>query len=144
MLWIKNRKLHRSIPRSVLYLIMIDLLAITLQLLLHLPQAVGHLLAFLVRLLLLILGRLQQDHSRFHFGQLRFMNTVLILSLIVIGERVIWLMLRRKKTFYLTLLRLYHFSRARGKEGNVRWSASLNAIQLTKKTTPQNRWMVSV
>lgn len=122
MLWIKNRKLHRSIPRSVLYLIMIDLLAITLQLLLHLPQAVGHLLAFLVRLLLLILGRLQQDHSRFHFGQLRFMNSVLILSLIVNNrrERVIWLMLRRKKTFYLTLLRLYHFSRARGKEGNVR------------------------
>lgn len=87
MFWIKNRKLHRSIPRSVLYLIMIDLLAITLQLLLHLPQAVGHLLAFLVRLLLQILGRLQQDHPRFHFGQLRFMNSVLILSLIVIEER---------------------------------------------------------
>lgn len=52
-------------------------------------------------------------------------------------ERVIWLMLRRKKTFHLTLLRLYHFSRARGKEGNVRWSASLNAIQLTKKTNPR-------
>lgn len=61
---------------------MIDLLAVALQLLLGLPQSVGHLLTLLVSFFPLVFCRLQHDHSCFHFGQLSFIYRVFVLSLL--------------------------------------------------------------